>query len=752
MQASKINEVQYGSLSACKDTDIISCQSLIVKPDENNANQWTEIPLEDHRNHRNNTKGGSHNDTASAGSVAATNIFQTNAIIHSIVPFAQIRKGTCIRIPPMKWHCGGWDNQHFHDQLRIPFVVPPVPAASSSSGSSSSSTNVSSSSRGIVVTLEAMARECVAVALSPRPNFELGKTYVVHFGAASNVQTVIRRRLANPTDTVDVTLSSPHICSSEKFKAYWILLQNKGQVSVGVGKIPGKRCLGTLDDSMYHEIRSGVDAVKYVGLGNSALGRRAKDVKVRNVRVMSVPDAFAAFGGIPLTPYYHPNGYEDEDNCVDGDGVGVGQDQEEEKDAALWMEYSKECEKAKKRAEKFGIEYKQPQPDAFFTWSEARKMRANPERGFITGFDIMDEKEQEKQRKRKERFFGQDAKDDDDGDGDDDDMEEEEQRNDDYMLGERRNDHHNKSSNLQMVELSEAWDNEDLVGSMRVDPPECLWNKRSKSDAMEDDGNDQDPGDDMALEEENKDNSNDNNDHVKYVPTKIHLFAIDWAAFKQIRSDDILSYFRVYGPSYVEWLGELSCNIHFEDKFSASRALEGLSRVLPMEIPSTGGTKECKEIAKQGGEDVMVPSHHEEEEEGKKAISNTNLGIMGWRICNRPIYKIRSDRYGRRGTRSRCIVRIATSLDVLEERPSSFPKPPPGFTTHRVLGPGSDYSKTYSRRPAGPGNRYDRRGKGRQDKRRRRRRHESVSDDGLNHKEDDFDQSALDRALTAPRR
>jgi hypothetical protein len=121
---------------------------------------------------------------------------------------------------------------------------------------------------------------------------------------------------------------------------------------------------------------------------------------------------------------------------------------------------------------------------------------------------------------------------------------------------------------------------------------------------------------------------------------------------------------------------------------------------------------------------------------------------MGWRLCNRPIYKIRSDKYGRRGTRSRCIVRMATSLDVLEERPSSFPKPPPGFTTHRVLGPGSDY-RTYSRRPR-TGNRYDR-PRGRQDKRRRRQR--SASDDVMNHSVvDDFDQSAIDRALTAPRR
>ena len=35
-------------------------------------------------------------------------------------------------------------------------------------------------------------------------------------------------------------------------------------------------------------------------------------------------------------------------------------------------------------------------------------------------------------------------------------------------------------------------------------------------------------------------------------------------------------------------------------------------------------------------------------------------------------------------------MRVATSLDVLEDRPTAWPKPPPGFTTTRVLGPGSD--------------------------------------------------------------
>jgi hypothetical protein len=36
------------------------------------------------------------------------------------------------------------------------------------------------------------------------------------------------------------------------------------------------------------------------------------------------------------------------------------------------------------------------------------------------------------------------------------------------------------------------------------------------------------------------------------------------------------------------------------------------------------------------------------------------------------------------------LIRVATSLDTLEERPSSWPAPPAGFSKTQVLGPESD--------------------------------------------------------------
>jgi len=697
-----IREVENGSLSVCTIPTVN--ETAIIKPNENDANQWTELP--------------SSTDTTNLNS---------NAVIHSIVPFTSLPEGTSLRIPPMEWHCGGWDDEHFHSNLRLPLT-----------------SSATSQNKGMVVTLEAMARECVAVALSPQPSFQLGKTYVIHIGAASNLQTVIRRRLPNGTEAVDVSVSSRHICSNEKFVKYWILLQNNGQISVGVGSAPGKHCIAQMDDSLYHALRSGVDAVKYVGLGNSALGRKARDVKVRNVKVMSIPDAFQAFGGIPIS-HESFNAEMDEDNDT------MAKDQE------LWQEYQRECDKAQQRAVKFGIDYVQPPPNAFLKWSEARRLRANPEKGFITGMDIMSKEEKEKAKKRKQRFEEEDRKNkavmgEDDGENnemEDDDMEADEQTQ--------------TRKKREPLALEQAWDNEELVGDMRIDVPESLYLKEGSQD-------------DAANSTVNAESTMDDDsaaDKTVHVPTKIHLFAIDWAAFKQIRSDDIISSFKDYGPSYVEWLGELSCNIHFEDKFSAGRALEALSRALPLEIPLkteivkdmdadvdndvTGGTN--NDIPDTGMlEDVNGTQQGLMEE--SKTISSTNLGRMGWRMCNYPIRKVQSDKYGKRGTRSRCIVRIATSLDTLAERPTTWPKPPPGFTTNRVLGPGSDF-KTWTdsndRRRGGGGKRRRHSRGGTYEDRHSEDYHESTDrdryDDGDMDADstDEFGRSAIDTGLKASR-
>jgi hypothetical protein len=546
----------------------------------------------------------------------------------------------------------------------------------------------------------AKARECVAVALSPTPSFNIGKTYAIHIGAANNQQTVIRRRLPNEVDAVDTTANTPHICSSEEYKPYWICLDSTGKVSVGIGSIPFQNTVAILDDSLYHVLRSGVDAIRFIGIGNSALGRKSTSLQVRNVIVSTIP-LFLENAQVSM---YDPS-------------TAILSSNDDEQQMKLRKEYQSQCERAEARAKRFGVEYKQPPPDAFFKWSEARKLRSNVTKGFITGIDIMSQEEKEKARKRKERFEEEDMKNNKNVDEKEESMMED---NDPEALDE---DSPQKKQEREPLSIEQAWDNEDLVSSLRMDPPCALY-----------------PTALMTA------NTNDNHDDMETNPslteTKIHLFSIDWAAFKQIRTDDILAYFSVYGPTYVEWLGELSCNVHFEDKYSAARALEALSRPIPVDIPVKSESVVCDDDIKDENhsstmEDVNVC---DAPQDGvvPKPISETNLGIMGWRLCNYPIRKIQSDRFGKRGTRARCLFRIANSLDVLEERPTSWPKPPPGFTTSRVLGPGMDF-KVWEREHNTRGRRRDSRGGG--GGKRRRRGNDKNDDDYYHHhhqNEDDY--------------
>eukprot|EP00978_Attheya_sp_CCMP212_P000461 scaffold907_cov55-Attheya_sp.AAC.5 len=410
----------------------------------------------------------------------------------------------------------------------------------------------------------AMGRECVAVALSPTPYFQLGKTYVVHFGASGNLSTVLRRRLPNGHEAIDASFPC-RVCSDSRWIPYWIYLDNLGNLSVGLGRTIGDQCIGTLDDSLYQQLRSGVDAARHVGIGNSALGRNARDLRVRNIHISSPSSHTPEISVVP-----NETGFMTIDNLFGGDSGNSRKD-----DVVLLKEYEAECAKARARAVKFGIPYKDPPPDAFFKWSEAR----------------------------------------------------------------------------------------------RTDPPQKLWAD----------------GTTTITEKQEDDSKMDGFDDAKtsavLIPEKIHLFGIDWAAFKQIRTEDVMAYFSAYGPSYVEWLGELSCNILFEDKYSAARAMKALSEELPSPPPFEESMTDL---------DATNPVEAPEEVETTDT-TKPDLGNMGWRMCHHALRKVAHDRYGRRGTTCRVLFRIATSLDVLEDRPTSWPAPPPGFTTKRILGPGSDF-------------------------------------------------------------
>ena len=69
-------------------------------------------------------------------------------------------------------------------------------------------------------------------------------------------------------------------------------------------------------------------------------------------------------------------------------------------------------------------------------------------------------------------------------------------------------------------------------------------------------------------------------------PEAIHLYGVDCMS-----NSDCLSYFGDHGPTFVEWIDDSSCNILFEDEFTAKRALIGRGKPLPPEdaTPDTAG-------------------------------------------------------------------------------------------------------------------------------------------------------------------
>ena len=157
----------------------------------------------------------------------------------------------------------------------------------------------------------------------------------------------------------------------------------------------------------------------------------------------------------------------------------------------------------------------------------------------------------------------------------------------------------------------------------------------------------------------------------------------------------------------------------FQDKFSAIRAMQALSQEIPSPPPTsdnnendndgmtnedntemgsknndTNQTETSDPLSSQPVDTATNPDDLQSQQQ--QPTSNTNdpledLGKMGWRFSNNLLIKTQNDRFGRKGSKSRFLMRVATTFDVLEDRPTRAPAPPPGFTTKAVLGPGSDF-------------------------------------------------------------
>jgi len=171
----------------------------------------------------------------------------------------------------------------------------------------------------------------------------------------------------------------------------------------------------------------------------------------------------------------------------------------------------------------------------------------------------------------------------------------------------------------------------------------------------------------------------------------------------------------------VEWLSDFSCNILFEDSLSAARALAGLSQAIPstptapsIKTPISQEDNDQDKITKtddgflkdaEGDADLEEKDASNNGDQGdfpsaestnqivrrNKSRDLPDLASMGWRFCKRPIVKTINDKYGRRGTTARHLMRVATTFDVYIGNDESKPPTPHGFTTKHILGPNSDH-------------------------------------------------------------
>jgi Nuclear cap-binding protein subunit 3 len=146
-------------------------------------------------------------------------------------------------------------------------------------------------------------------------------------------------------------------------------------------------------------------------------------------------------------------------------------------------------------------------------------------------------------------------------------------------------------------------------------------------------------------------------------PNVLHVFGVD-----DMSTDDIRRHFLEYGPSWIEWINDSSCNVTFEDEHTATRVLTFM--VPPPEDPAAasaagggdGGTASIPDappdrMSDADGAGLSVPVAAE----GAVGLAPDLL----WRRA-RPFLK-----HGRnRNSLTPLWMRRATELDVRPERPN----------------------------------------------------------------------------------
>jgi hypothetical protein len=72
-------------------------------------------------------------------------------------------------------------------------------------------------------------------------------------------------------------------------------------------------------------------------------------------------------------------------------------------------------------------------------------------------------------------------------------------------------------------------------------------------------------------------------------PEALHVYGVDLVGTR-----DLLNFFSVYGPTFVEWINDSSCNVLFPDEFTVKRLLVQLGEALSAEdVAKVEGAPSC---------------------------------------------------------------------------------------------------------------------------------------------------------------
>ena len=460
-----------------------------------------------------------------------------------------------------------WNSKsHFHQQLKVP-------------KSWAAGENMA------LIQFQAKARSSISVAISNKPGFSKDSFREIHLGTGGNTSTTIATSTSTSTSSSTTSqekkeeepklndngdeddekeekamtetttetetettttkearfVSIPsRVCSVENWVSYWILVSNsenesESKLYVGIGDTIGQQSIGLLDSetattsnsTTYTTTSTSTDEKPsnedgdnvengnnnqfyYVGFGNSATrGRQQHPQQQQQVEIQKV--VVSSIDRMLLSCL--PTSNDDLQVVVVENTGNVSNSNDDIR--KLLEEYKKECQIRQARAAKYGTEYKHPEPDAFLPWSQAKRLKDTTfpqHKGFVSGIDVMDPNEISKMEARKARF-GQTATGINNGG-------EEKPREEDATTND---------SGSNALPVLQAWDKEDMVRPYRNDPPSSLWKDPSQKQGQDEER--QADFSSFAMEPR---------EDATWVNDKLHIFAIDWAAFKQIRNKDLM--------------------------------------------------------------------------------------------------------------------------------------------------------------------------------------------------------------------